>query len=309
MKPNTKRILTAIIAAGLSLSVTPRVISHEDDNDDDHERGGQVEGHERLEQKAKLTATADAPAGAKGKAELKATNINGVSDAMLKLEIEGLADGTYTVTVASLADATVTTLLGSFDVVTGGSDPEDDGDGDGEGEDQHDQASRASQDDGSDDDSGGGHHGDEGVSVVFGGADGIAFPVGFNPLDIGAVTIADANGVVLLSGSFDSAPNSAFKAVVQVQGGVDDPDANGMVVVKARVKKNVLTQRFALVAHGLPAKVPVTVTFNGTQTINTHTTRKGNLAVTRLPKGVTGHRLTSVEISGENGEHLGKAHF
>ena len=62
-------------------------------------------------------------------------------------------------------------------------------------------------------------------------------------------------------------------------------------------------------AHGLPKNTPVTVTFNGAQKVKARTTGKGNLGVSRLPRGVAGHHLTSVEIAGPHGEHFGRAHF
>ena len=297
MKPKTQKILTTLIAAGLSLYATPRGFSQENDTGDDHQRGGHVEGSERLEQKTRLTATADGPVGAKGHVELRATNINGVSAAMLKLEIEGLLPGTYSVSVASLADATVITPLGSFDVVASTSESGDDGNED-------DSAAPPPPPSGIE------STGDDGESsVVFGGKNGTPFPDGFNPLDIGGITISDANGVALLIGSFATAPASAFTAIVQVQPGVDAPAATGRAVVRAKVKRNTLSQRFVLTAGGLPANTPVTVTFNGTQTIRARTSAKGNLGVNRLPRGVAGHHLTTVEIAGQQGEHLGSAHF
>ena len=312
MNLRTKQILTTLIAAGLSLYTSPRGISHEDGNDDDHERGGHVEGHERIEQKTRLTVTADAPVGSKGHAELRARNLNGVTAAILKLEVEGLPVGNYNVTVTSLADPTVTTLLGNFDVVAASTDPSGDGDDD-TGEDRQPPANPAGAASGDAEKHDGEHHdgqGDDGESsVVFGGLNGAPLPDGFNPLDIGGITVANANDVALLTGSFATAPTSAFTAVVQVQGGVDAPTASGRAVVRARVKRNVLTQRFVLAMHDLPANTPVTVTFNGVQSIRARTSGKGILGVTRLPRGVAGHRLTSVAIDGLQGEHLGTAHF
>ena len=312
MKPKTQKILTTLIAAGLSLYATPRGFSHENETGDDHQRGGHVEGSERLEQKTRLTATADAPGGAKGHVELRATNINGVSAAMLKLEVEGLLPGTYSVSVTSLADATVITPLGSFDVVASAGESGDDGNEDAD-EDHHDSAAPPPPPGVEPTPTGGEHHdghGEDGESsVVFGGKNGTPFPDGFNPLDIGSITLSDANGLALLTGSFASAPASAFTATVQVEPGVDAPAANGRAVVRARVKKNTLSQRFVLAAGGLPANTPVTVTFNGTQTIRTRTSAKGNLGVTRLPRGVAGHHLTTVEIAGQQGEQLGSVHF
>lgn len=321
-------LLTALVAASLALSTAPRIIAHEGESGDDHQRGGEVEGTEDLEQEVLLTATPDAPAGAKGKAELKATNNHGVSSAILKLEVEGLAAGTYSVSVTSLADPTIATVLGSFDVAavtTGGEDGADGDNHDGEHHGGTDDAAGAptgstppppAKHDAGEHQGGGD---DGGSEVVFGSVNGVAFPANFNPLDIGTVTIStpgttDANGapvagVALLTGSFAAAPTTTFAATVQVQAGAGAPAATGIAVVKATVKKKVLSQRFALAAHNLPKSTAVTVTFNGAQKLKARTTSKGNLGVTRLPRGVAGHHLTSVEIDDAAGAHLGSAHF
>jgi hypothetical protein len=324
MIPTRYLILTAIVATGLAMHAPLRA---EDNGGNDNERGGQVNGEEALEQEIVLTATADAPAGTKGKAELKATNVNGVASAILKLEIEGLAPGTYTVTSTSLADGTTTTVLGTFDVTapsTGGT-----GGDDNTGDDHQGGTTGGSTTGGTDannqgtedhaaavsgvikrEHGGSNNGGDDGeAEVVFGTADGIAFPTGFNPLDIGAVTISDANSVVLLNGSFAAASSTTFTAAVQVTGAAADPTASGTAVVKARVKNNRLTQRFALAAKGLPGNANVTVSFNGAQTVKAHTSKKGTLGLTHLPTGVAGHRLTSVDINDETGTKLAGAHF
>src|SRR5262245_61163980 len=81
-----------------------------DGQNDDCQRGGEVDGTELLEQEVRLVPTADAPHGASGKAELEAENEDGATTATLEVETEGLLEGTYTVSTRSIADGSATVL-------------------------------------------------------------------------------------------------------------------------------------------------------------------------------------------------------
>lgn len=56
-----------------------------------------------------------------------------------------------------------------------------------------------------------------------------------------------------------------------------------------------------------------TVTKTGTlqfsQTAKVRSNTKGNLAVTRLPKGVIGHRIVTIKVDDANGQRVLNAHF
>ena len=303
MKSTPTILITSLVAAGLTLQMPVRADQHEDD--DHHERGGSdVSGTEHLEQKIVLTATVDAPAGAKGKAELEAEDHHGDSAAELELEVEGLADGIYTVTATSLADGTPT-VLGTFELLpptTGGDDEDDDSQDDSD----HAEASHKSSGTSHDDDD------DEEFEITFGGEHGVAFPDGFNPLDIGGLSIADENGVILLQGSFAdlaTLQTSNFVAAVPVEPGVAAASATGTVTVRAKVARKSLSQRFALAAHHLPPSADLTLTFNDAQTAKVRTNRKGNLAVRRLPKGVIGHRINTIKVDDASGQRVFNVHF
>ncbi len=309
MKSTPAILITSLLAAGLALQMPIRADDQE--GDEHHERGGSdVSGTEHLEQKILLTATVDAPAGAKGKAELEAEDHQGISAAELKLEVEGLADGIYTVTVTSLADA-APTVLGTFELVpatTGGGDHDDHDEDDDSEDESHDGDSHRRSASTT-------HHDDNDESeseIVFGGEHGIAFPDGFNPLDIGGISIADADGVVILQGSFADLASlqlSNFAAAVPVEPGVAAVAATGTVTIRAKVVRKSLSQRFALAAHNLPKSADLTLTFNNAQTAKVRTNRKGNLAVSRLPKGVIGHRILTIKVDDASGQRVLNAHF
>src|SRR5262249_20815967 len=89
-------------------------------HDDEHFRGDDNErfrGVANFEQGLVLTATSNAPAGAKGKAEFIAVNDHGTNYEMLFVKTIGLTNGVYSV---HLADATRTNIfdLGTLNVVT-----------------------------------------------------------------------------------------------------------------------------------------------------------------------------------------------
>src|SRR6266550_3504360 len=123
-----------LLAIGLAWA-SP-VFAQENDQDD-HERGGDVQGDEEVQEEVPLLPTASAPADARGSAEVEADNEDGITRAKLKIEVEGLMTGTYTVSAVSAADGTTTTVLGTFPVEADNNDSDDDHDGN-DGNDEND---------------------------------------------------------------------------------------------------------------------------------------------------------------------------
>lgn len=333
---STPRILvTTLLAAGLALAPVHHVRACEND---DEERGGEVVGTEILESDVDLVLTPQAKAAyagkilPSGKAFLSVYNDQGVNTATLDAQIFGLADGEYVITSTSFADGKTVTVLGTLTLAPEEPDPileEDDDvtDNDGDhpevegkgGRSQHRVATvRIAKSKGSangegeveDEDPQPNEDEDTGPDIGedsyfhFGGENS-PFPDGFNPLDIGVVTLStadttDANGVTVpgipvLTADFGAA-NTDFEATVTVE---DEDDANvtGTALIRAKMKnKKKLAQRFSLLARGLPKNAPVTVTFNDGKSINARTTRKGTLGLTKLPPGVNAFRLHKVEI-------------
>ena len=236
-------------------------------------KGGHVEGSEHLHEKVVLTATTDAPAGTVGSAEIEAKNHEGATGAVLEIRTHGLAAGTYTASVTSIADGSVT-VLGTFDV-TGTKTS-----GDGE--------------------------------VEFGSEAGLAFPAGFNPLDVASVKIADANGVVLLTGDFSNVAavaTTTFSAKVRVTPGTAAPKAKGTASAAATVRSHVLRQTFTLAATGAPANAILTIVVNGANAGTVKSGRTGSVVVRKLPKGMLAHKISSVVIQNAAGTRVLSAHF
>src|SRR5262245_15881592 len=240
MKTQLLKPFTALAVVALSFGS----IHATDDflDDDDCQRGGQVEGTEELEQEICLKPTEAAPQGARGRAELEVENENGVTSGTLETKAKGLLVGTYTVTAISLSSGTPT-QLGTFEVTQ-----RDDGDDDDQGEDNDDQGDdRFSQssglqafDDDDDDDNEHHHGGCENRTFgegEFGDGTSLPFPEGFNPLDIAKIEIADANGVIVLIGDFTNPSKSRrchLDSKVVVTAGAAAPGADGSAALRVK---------------------------------------------------------------------------
>jgi|GEM_PF-3150839 len=327
LKQGPRILLTTLLAAGLAMA--PAYLrADENEIEDDDERGGEVVGTEVLESDFDLVPGPNAPVepgapGVSGKGFLHVYNDSGAITATLDLVMFGLAFGDYVITTTSLADSTRVTQLGTFSLVPEPPDPvlEEDDEDDEDDEVEEDGGLEVEVDGPAEVDDGNGDDVDpvpdpnedigpfigEDSYAHFGGADGTPFPAGFNPLDIGKLTVTTASttdatgvtvpGVVVFTAELGPEQDGNFEAEVEIEGADDHSDISGKVQVRSKVKKKkVLAQRFALVAKGLPAKTPVTVTFNGGKSLKLRTTRKGTLGLKRLPKGVHPASLHKVEI-------------
>jgi hypothetical protein len=312
MKVYFLKYITVLAAVALAFAPV-RAEFTENDCDDDNERGGEVEGTEELEQKVRLTPTAEAPEGARGKAELEAENENGATVARLEVDTKGLVLGTYTVTAISLSTGTAT-QLGTFEVKQN-----EDGDDDDQGEDSDDdddggaQASSIESDDDDDqeDDNDQGECGTSGRGE-FGSGTTFEFPAGFNPLDIAALEIADASGVVVLRGDFTNLGKGSrckLNFNVQITPGAAAPVAAGSAELRVRASRRAHRQMFRLKAQNVPAGTELALKVNGQAAGTVRTNRKGGVTLHRLPRGISGHRVHSVSFDDANGANVLKARF
>ena len=188
-----------------------------------------------------LTPTVSAPAESEVEAEFRAKIKKGQTKARLVIEPEGLLPGIYTVE-ASQNSTGLLTLLGSFEVVLGTEDDDDDSDDENQ--------TKSDSDDDSDDDD---DNDSEELEVTF-GDEGTPFPLGFDPLDIGTITITDVNGVVLFTGSFTDLAaleearlhiNAAFTPSLTA------PTASAKINLVARTKNTKTRGVLAFSARGL----------------------------------------------------------
>jgi hypothetical protein len=309
MKAFLARYTTVLAAVALTFA-TVRAEFTQTDSDDDDERGGEVNGTEELEQRVRLTPAAEAPEGAKGRAELEAENENGVTVARLEVEAKGLALGTYTVTAISLSTGTAT-QLGTFEVKQ--SDEDDQGEDCDDDEDGGAQVSSLE----SDDDDEQGDDNDQGESGTFGHGEfgsgtAFEFPAGFNPLDIAALEIADASGVVVLRGDFTNLGKGSRCKLhfdVQITPGAAAPVAAGSAELRVRANRRAHRQMFRLHAQNVPAGTELALKVNGQAAGTVRTNRRGGVTLHRLPRGISGQRVHSVSIDDANGANVLKARF
>lgn len=232
--------------------------------------GGDVTGAEHLHQEIMLTATADAPTGLAGHAELEAEDHDGASAAILALGVKGLAAGDYSVSVTSQATGT-TTLLGTLTSAGSGKDHIAFGTADG---------------------------------TAFPAGFNPLDIAGLVVADAHGVTLLNGSFATTTTTT-----KASFVARVKTVPGVAAPKSTGSAVVVARTTKKVHTQKFALVAKGAPAKATLTMKINGVVAGQVKTNRRGGLAVSRLPKGTQAQKITSVTLETSAGARVLGAFF
>lgn len=292
MKTTCFKSMAWLLAIGLACA-TP-LFAQENDQDD-NERGGDVQGDEEVQEEVALLPTASAPADARGSAEVEADNEDGITRAKLKIEVEGLVPGTYTVSVVSAADGTTTTVLGTFPVEADNNDS-DDGHDANEGNDGNDGNDENDNQQGADEAS---LENQTAGEIEIGDEHGFAFPEGFNSLDIGSVLISDADGNVVLQGDFSDTSalsKGHFTAHVKISPGPAAPAASGHVRVSSRVRRHTVRQKFLLVADNVPVDATLTLHVNGQAMGQVKTTHAGKVMLKRLPAGVLAQRMTSISL-------------
>jgi hypothetical protein len=242
--------------------------------DDDNEQGGDIEGTEQLHQEIILTATTNAPPGATGKAELEAEDEDGVTSAGLQVEVHGLVPGNYTVIVTRKSDGS-TVELGTFGVNSSGDNMDN---------------NMMSEDDQGED--------EEDVEIEFGTEQGLPLPDDLNPLDIAGVSINDANGHTVLTGSFMDGADTVkalFKAKVAVTG------ASGAAIIHTRTRHGLKTERFKLNLNGITPNAALELKINGQDFGTVVTDKHGKLRLNSLPEGIEPESITLMEFAEPDG--------
>jgi hypothetical protein len=248
----------------LSLAVTPTLRADKGDSD-------------QLELKATLLPTADAPAGASGKAELKAADRNGTTKAVLKIETKGLLPATYTINILTKSETTTITLgtlvvTGTAAVTGTDSSSENETDVNDSGENDTEQG------------------------VIFGGK-GQPFPDGFNPFDIAAISVVDANSVGILNGDLSSG-QTMLKAVQAIVPGIAAPNAKGKLTITAKSMKGVEKSVIMLFATKVPANLAFVINVDGTDLGQGTSTKQGTIHLGQTPGKHKGFAGFGQDISG-----------
>ena len=316
MFKNYRLFLAALALCALSLYV-PQVRADDGDSDEgDHDRGDRDnwgrcddrDHHDRdrfrgcinLDQGLILTATSDAPAGAKGKAEFIFVNDNGTNYEMLFVKTVGLTNSVYTV---DLTDDTGTNTfnLGTLNVITktnldfgchftrrcppwgaGTNDPSA-----GWTKWVHDNAQKQAR-----------------WSKLMRlsactnlatfatnaycwhtntltiGSGNFLLPDGISQSNATVITVSDSNNVVALTGDFSTTTNSTiiYKEIADIVPGTAT-DAQGAATITYRLRNGKALGTFKLQATGLPANEKLFLTADSTNTCKVYTGSQGTLNV------------------------------
>ena len=287
--------------------------------DTDAENCADFHGTADFSQRLILTATSNAPAGAKGKAEFITVDDNGTNYEALFVKTSGLGEGVYTVSVTD-ETGTNTFDLGTLNVmtVTNFHNGEDD-----QGENDDDQGEN---EDGSQGSNGGERRGswwgmgwdnwvescassdplwtnlmNGGIctnlhcfatnafcwftNTLTAGSGSFILPPGLTETNAGEIDISDTNGVVFLTGNFMSTSNSTitYKEVADIIPGTAG-GAQGTATLTYRRVKSKEVGTFSMKVTGLPPKDKLHLTANGTKTMKVVTNGKGKLNVRSFPR-------------------------
>lgn len=225
---------------------------------------------QRYDARLVLTATPDAPPGAKGKAEISSTSTDGDQTATLSLQTQGLDAGDYTVTAA--------TTDGSF-IPLGQITIEDPSNGNGRG--------------------GGRLKSDSQVDLT-----------DIAPNDIVQLIVSDSNGTDMLVGDLTAEggkSKATYNATIPITPGDAAPDATGFAKLKSSMKKGTVKNNFVLIAAGLPPDTTYTVNVDGTDVAEATSNKNGGIVVKKLPAEVT--TITSVQLVDPDGVEALRADF
>ena len=302
---STRAVLS--VTVGLALAFLIPLLRAHDGDDGEHE-------HHRQKTCILLHPTPAAPAHARGRANIQTEDNDGAVSGQIDVKIRGLLAGTYTVTVFNRAQDT-NAVLGTLTIRSrngGDDDDNDDEDDDGDNDeddddDRQDSAQLRSHGDGDDDDDDGDHDGDDNE-----GNNEAQFPLpeGIGALDVGVISIADADGVEVLSGDFAS-PASMLRGTIsaRVRARSDDaaPTASGMASIRGRVWLGRANGTLTLNAKQLPPRSKLTLNVNGRDVGSVRTNRRGELRVYKSNRNV--FRMSSVRLVTASGETALRADF
>ena len=112
------------------------------------------------------------------------------------------------------------------------------------------------------------------------GSGSFLLPNGLSQTNATVLSIANSNGVVVLTGDFSSTTNSTviFKEIVDLVPGTAT-NAHGTATITYRLVKSKSAGTFALEATGLAPKQKLFLTADGARTIKVVTTRTGTLRI------------------------------
>jgi hypothetical protein len=222
---------------------------------------------EQLHHEILLSATADAPAGATGKARLQAENHHGTLRAGIEIEVRGLPPGHYRISVTRLSDDR-RFELGAIEV------------GDASRTQAQDEA-----------------------EIEFGSQRGLPLPEGLDSLDVAGVFITLGERV-LLAGDFMSEADTVralFKARIPVAAGIAAPRAAGIAVIRARTRNGFTTGRFKLNVKGITPNATLALKVNGADAGLVTTDDHGRLRLGSLPEGIEADSITLLELAEPDG--------
>jgi hypothetical protein len=305
----------------------------DDDCNDNITRGTE------LHQKIILAATAAAPAGAIGKADLEVENEHGVSRSEFEIETKGLLPGDYTVTTTNKSGSD-SYVLGTISVAaelhesygaqrTSKNKEFDFDDNETENDDCGDNHTTEIEDDFDDcgdnhtteieddfDDCGDNHtteHEDDFdcKDNSTESENNFTLPEGLALTDLGAISIADANSIEVLKGSFDNSTNQSqkrFSSRASLTPGIAGPDVSGKAFIHAINMKNKQFGRFFLVARKAPANTTLHITVNGNGVGTIQSNKMGLVILHRLP-WVNLATVKSIVAADPNGKMVFSANF
>ena len=297
-----RRTLALAICCGLGVALANMAMAQT--NEDTQEvQGVDIQGTESLQLDIALVPTTNAPPGASGQASLGVDDQNGTNTTVLTVESLGLTPGTYTVSVTRKSDGS-TIVLGSYAATASN------------------QTNSADMDNVDVQQTGGGPDsttGDNGLDqqgeaggLDFGNNGGLPLPAGLSPLDIATVSVADAGGVVVLTGDFTNVsqiPNGDFQASVAVVGGPLAPGAAGQTSMSTVIKKGKAKTAFSLNAHGVPANQRLALQINHRTVGALRSDKHGNVRLTKLPRRVNPLTIVSVSAVDAQGRMVLKSKF
>lgn len=263
-----------------------------------------------LHQKIILSATAAAPAGAIGKADLEVENEHGVSRSEFEIETKGLLPGGYTVTITNKSGSS-SYVLGTISVAAEAlkgkhgskqtcrikqADRDDNESDDDDDDDDYDDCSdnhTTKNDDESDNDDCGDNHATENEDDFdckdnsTESENNFKIPEGLALTDLGAISIADSNSIEVLKGSFDNSTNNVpqkiFSARAALTPGIAGPDVSGQAFMYAINMKDKQYGNFFLVAHKAPPNTTLHITVNGNGVGTITSDKTGQVILLRLP--------------------------
>jgi phosphotransferase system HPr-like phosphotransfer protein len=207
-----------------------------------------VQNVQRYDARFTLTATPDAPAGAKGKATIKSVSTDGNQTATLSLQTQGLDVGDYTVTAVT-PDGSVP--LGQITI-------EDPSNGNGRGR--------------------GRLRSDSEVELTdIAANDILQLIVSTNGTDllVGDLTAEGSKSKATLNATVPLIPGEAA------------PEASGLARLKSSINKGKIKNSFVLIATGVAPDTTYTVEVDGLEAGTATSNKKGKVMVKKLPSTIT----------------------